>query len=269
MSSPGNLGRRCVPAPGFDVGSVVQGNKIGVDVDGLERLPNVGRHLAWWDQRGCSSAGRRRPRATSSPRTGMPQADSDQASTSSTKRLGTRSRATSSASVPTDETWAIRWTGIFCCGLITDSTGERHRRVPRGPGTSSPSTALKGIRRVRQPLAFTGPRVSILGNSIYSNYLPRYRPRVPTGRRRMIRRRACPSAPGDDCDTGPNDFQNFPVIGAVTSGGGQTVATTSFNSTPDTEFRLEFFRNTSCNKPPPSLLVVLRPGSDSGRHRST
>ena len=47
--------------------------------------------------------------------------------------------------------------------------------------------------------------------------------------------------------TGPNDHQNFPVITGVTSAGGTTTVTGTFNSTPSTTFALDFYTLSSIN----------------------
>ncbi|WP_188133854.1 right-handed parallel beta-helix repeat-containing protein [Chitinophaga sp. CF418] len=52
--------------------------------------------------------------------------------------------------------------------------------------------------------------------------------------------------PGDG-DAGPNNLQNFPVLTAVNSGGGNTDILGTLNSTPNTTFRLDFYSNDACN----------------------
>src|SRR5262249_31385259 len=44
-----------------------------------------------------------------------------------------------------------------------------------------------------------------------------------------------------DADTGPNNQQNFPVLGLANSGPAGTVVTGTLNSTPNTTFTLELF----------------------------
>ena len=78
-----------------DEGTVVRSNRVGVDVDGLERSRTAGKASGSPRRAGCSSAGRPRPNATSSRGTGRA------GSTSVTTPPGTRFRATTSESVPT------------------------------------------------------------------------------------------------------------------------------------------------------------------------
>ncbi len=47
--------------------------------------------------------------------------------------------------------------------------------------------------------------------------------------------------------TGPNDFENFPVITAINSAGGVTTVTGSLSSTADTTFAVDFFTLSSIN----------------------
>jgi PKD domain/Right handed beta helix region/FG-GAP repeat len=80
----------------------------------------------------------------------------------------------------------------------------------------------------------TGTGNSILGNSIFGN--------AALG----IDIDADGVTPNDagDGDTGANDLQNFPIItSAITNAGNTTIAGT-LNSTPNTQFRLEFFANS-------------------------
>lgn len=48
-----------------------------------------------------------------------------------------------------------------------------------------------------------------------------------------------------DGDTGSNNLQNFPVLAAVTSGG---LVTGTLNSTPNRTFRIEYFKNNTCDQ---------------------
>jgi len=54
-----------------------------------------------------------------------------------------------------------------------------------------------------------------------------------------------PNDPGDG-DTGANNLQNFPVLTSATSGSGITIKG-ELNSTPNTEFHVEFFSNSTCD----------------------
>ena len=82
----------------------------------------------------------------------------------------------------------------------------------------------------------------ILGNSIYSNAGLGIdlggNGTTPDG---VTPNDAC------DADTGGNNLQNFPVITSVTPGATNTTIAGTLNSTASTQFRLEFFANTSCD----------------------
>lgn len=52
--------------------------------------------------------------------------------------------------------------------------------------------------------------------------------------------------PGD-ADTGSNNLQNFPVITAAALSDLESVVQSSLNSTPNTQFTLQFFSNRACN----------------------
>jgi hypothetical protein len=58
------------------------------------------------------------------------------------------------------------------------------------------------------------------------------------------------STPNDasDPDTGPDNLQNFPVVTSAVSNGGTTTIQGTLNSTPNTQFTVEFFSNTSCDQ---------------------
>jgi|CXWL01.1.fsa_nt_gi CSLREA domain-containing protein len=52
--------------------------------------------------------------------------------------------------------------------------------------------------------------------------------------------------PGD-ADTGPNGYQNFPVLTAATTAGGVTTVSGTFESKPSRTYRLEFFSSPACS----------------------
>jgi RHS repeat-associated protein len=50
-----------------------------------------------------------------------------------------------------------------------------------------------------------------------------------------------------DGDSGPNNLQNFPLLADASSDGSSTTVEGSLNSSPNTNFRLEFFANAACD----------------------
>ena len=78
---------------------------------------------------------------------------------------------------------------------------------------------------------------AILGNSIFSNGALGID---------LDHNGVTPNDPGDD-DTGPNGLQNFPVLSSATGGVTSITIEGILNSTPNTDFRLEFFSNGACD----------------------
>ncbi len=77
------------------------------------------------------------------------------------------------------------------------------------------------------------PPVGILSNSIFSN-----------GRLGIdLNGDGVTLNDPNDTDAGSNNLQNFPVIATVATDGSRSTVTGSFNSTPNTVFRLQFFVN--------------------------
>src|SRR6185295_16458800 len=50
-----------------------------------------------------------------------------------------------------------------------------------------------------------------------------------------------------DGDTGANNLQNFPVLSSAVSSGGNTVLQGNLNSTPGSNFNIQFFSNPACD----------------------
>src|SRR6185503_12957806 len=50
----------------------------------------------------------------------------------------------------------------------------------------------------------------------------------------------------DDPDMGPNGSQNFPLISSVVSAGGDTTIHGRLNSTPGSQFTIDFYANDAC-----------------------
>ena len=58
----------------------------------------------------------------------------------------------------------------------------------------------------------------------------------------------------DDADPGPNLNQNFPILSSAVSGGGSTTIHGHLNSTPSTQFAIDFYSNDGCVGRPQDFL---------------
>ena len=129
--------------------------------------------------------------------------------------------------------------GIRCCGSFAESRDNVIGGTAPGEGNPIAYNTHEGVRVTGASPG--GTHTSILSNTIHSN-----------GRLGIDLGGFGPTINDPmDIDDGSNDLQNFPIIRRVTNSGSQTLADVEFNSTPETAFRVEFFRNTSCNQPTP------------------
>ena len=235
-----------------DRGSIIQGNMVGVDVSGLEAIPqDYGILLS--ETTGVlvgGTAETERNVISGNAAQGIDLLGQASANVIQGNYIGVGADGQKDLGNLAD--------GISCCGISADRQPGQENLiggVSAGAGNVIAYNGWAGIAVGRGSPYETGPVVSILGNSVYSNgnlgieLVPPLGGGGPT-----------PNDSGD-ADAGPNDLQNFPVIESISSGGGQTVANASFNSTPNTDFRLEFFRNESCNQPAsPSFLWYFGEG---------
>ena len=116
--------------------------------------------------------------------------------------------------------------------LLTDSQNNLIGGTGAGEGNVIAFNGSHGVSAQKG-----SSRNGILGNSIHSN----------AGRGIDLGNDGVTPNDALDVDTGAqtaNEFQNYPVLGVVTPNGANIDITGSFNSLPNTQFRLEFFSNT-------------------------
>jgi len=93
---------------------------------------------------------------------------------------------------------------------------------------------------------------TIRGNSIFDN--PGINPTNGLGIDLFINStNGCTFNDAGDADTGPNGFQNYPVITSVTYGASTTTVNGSLSSAPSTIYDVDFYGNTLCQRRPQDL----------------
>jgi CSLREA domain-containing protein len=207
---------------------IVQGNKIGVDLTGTKPLGNGGSGIAADGPDGGLIGG-----TTASERNIISANGGVGVGFGSRYRLQGNYIGTdvNGQGVPFGQpgSFGNREIGVACCEGSVLVGG-----LAAGAGNLIAFNGGTGV-------FVDGPssQASILGNSIYQNGIlgidiwPVDGPNT--------------NDPGDG-DSGANDFQNFPVITDVSVSGDQTVVKAALNSTRQTTFRLEFFRNRTCDE---------------------
>jgi uncharacterized repeat protein (TIGR01451 family)/CSLREA domain-containing protein len=119
----------------------------------------------------------------------------------------------------------VRGSGVQIGGTLPGSENiVAHNGLFLGSGVDVPWTTTTGV--------------SILGNLIYGHDAQCHLG-IDLGGDYVT-----PNDPGDG-DSGANNLQNFPVVTEVLGGGNVVVGT--LDSTPNTDFHLEFFANSACH----------------------
>jgi uncharacterized repeat protein (TIGR01451 family) len=213
-------------------GNVVQGNFIGTNAGGTAAIPNSGSGVLLIDFG-----------------TGAPSNTTIGGTTAAARNVlsgnagnGIRINNTSAASNAFNNRVQGNFIGTDANG--SNPLGNTNNGVALGNGTNNPIggnaagagnvIAFNGRNGVSAESGIGNP---ILSNSIFSNSLLG----IDLGDDGVT-----PNDPGDG-DTGANNLQNFPVLTSVTNSLGGTIIQGSLNSTPNTNFTLQFFSNASCS----------------------
>ena len=118
-------------------------------------------------------------------------------------------------------------------GIFADASGNTIGGSAAGAGNLIAFNGGDGVASNRVTISGN----AVLSNSIHSNGTTAQHLGIDLGADGVTANDA------GDPDTGANNLQNFPVLTSVTSAGGNTTITGTFNSTPSTNnFRLEFFQ---------------------------
>jgi uncharacterized repeat protein (TIGR01451 family) len=117
-------------------------------------------------------------------------------------------------------------------GIQISSSSNTISSAPEGLGNVIAYNGQAGVIGNGGVVVLSGTGNSILFNTIFSN--------AEVG----IDLGGDGPTPNDSKGhTGPNNYQNFPVITSVTSAGGTTTVVGTLNSTPSTNFEVQFFSN--------------------------
>jgi Domain of unknown function (DUF4347) len=122
--------------------------------------------------------------------------------------------------------------GNYHTGIMIDSSSM----ILIG-GTSAPLANIIANNGSGVGVANASFDVAILGNEIYNNI------KLGIDLSPTVFSDGVTANDLSDADAGPNGYQNFPVIESTTLDAGDLAITGSFNSTPNTSYRIEFFAN--------------------------
>jgi parallel beta-helix repeat protein len=205
-------------------GNQIIGNLIGTDVTGTAAVGNGGRGVHLRDAHGNSVGG------------GAPGEGNVISANwgGVTLALGASGNAVVGNRIGSDVTGIIPLgntrSGIF---VNSDAHANGIGGQPDGMGNTIAFNGGAGIRLLNRPGNAAGPGNAIERNSIFEN----------GGLGIDLGGGGVTENDAGDADAGSNDWQNFPILTAADASG----VTGTFNSTPSTDFWIEFFTNDVCD----------------------
>lgn len=226
----GNRDRGLSFGPGTPLGSVVQGNYIGTDVTGTKAVPNGLDGIFFNGNTGAVIGGAATGAGnliSGNTGNGIAMFGTQAGSyTIQGNRIGTQTNGTAAL-------------GNGAYGVAFQNSAGQDVLGGIGPGQAN--VVAFNVRAGVQVGYGLAHRIS--GNSIFSN----------GGMGIDLTECSNGFCPGPrvndlgDADTGPNGFQNFPVIASMTSTTTSTTVKGSLNSVANSTFTLEFFSSPSCD----------------------
>lgn len=225
------------------VGNIIEGNYIGTDITGTAALGNAGSGIQVFAA--SSPTGANTIGGTTAGARNVISGNNNNGITGGAPNLIIRGNY-----IGTDATGTANLGNGFAGvdltatdGNTVGGTGAGEGNLIAFNGTVSP-TLGNGVRVVSSTSGGTvfGVGNLISGNSIFSNT------HLGIDLLGGIESVAGVTAnDAGDADVGPNTLQNYPVINSIVSSSGNVHITGSLNSTPSTQFTVEFFTSPACD----------------------
>ncbi len=218
-------------------GNFIQGNYIGTDVTGTIELSCFNECVRLMDNDnvlGGSSPGAGN-RIAGSENLSAVHVQSGSGNVIQGNFIGTDETGTARLYIPAYGIRAYQVTGGVTIGGINPGEGN----VISNCGLAAVGVENTGTATIR-------------GNSIFDN--PGANPTTGLGIDLFINStNGCTFNDAGDADTGPNGFQNYPLISSVTYGASTTTVNGTLSSAPSTIFDVDFYGNPVCARRPQDL----------------
>jgi hypothetical protein len=230
-----NLGSGSPPTGA--TGNLIQGNYIGTDVTGTIELSCFNECVRLMDNDnvlGGSSPGAGN-RIAGSENLSAVHVQSGSGNVIQGNFIGTDETGTARLYIPAYGIRVYQVTGGVTIGGINPGEGNAISNC----GLAAVGVEISGTATIR-------------GNSIFDN--PGANPTTGLGIDLFINStNGCTFNDAGDADTGPNGFQNYPLISSVTYGASTTTVNGTLSSAPSTIYDVDFYGNPVCARRPQDL----------------